>query len=588
MESYSMLDLTAPIDATSVFLVSGGARGVTAHCVLRLAQQYDCKWILLGRSAIAEPAPAWAEGCFDPTELKQRALDALRASGEKPTPVKVQKQLQRLMARRDIETTLRSLAQLGRSVEYLSVDVTDLPTLQAQLTAVVERWRAITGIVHGAGNLADKLIENKTAQDFDLVYAAKVQGLANLLSCVPASQIRHLVLFSSVAGFYGNAGQADYAIANEILNKSAHLIKRHHPHCHVVSINWGPWDSGMVTAELKQAFAARQIEVIPLDVGAQLFGEELATAYHATAQVVIGSPLTRLAGDLDPQLRTHRIRRKLTLAANPFLPHHVIGGQPVLPAMCAAAWMITTCERLYPGYTFSCLEQFKVLKGIVFDRTQPEEFIIDVQELAKLNAAEIRFDLRIWSEPEIKKIRFHYSGQVILRRQLLPAPIDHPFHGQQAPVLSGQACYQAKTLFHGPYFQGIEQVLKITPELLIMQCFLPMIEAEVQGQFPVEMFNPYSYDVVIQSILVWLRHCHETSALPLEIQQVTQFKPIAFDQRFYVAMQLQRQTATEVITSLTVYDDDSVVCARLSGVKMVISDRLNQLFARSPVVSVEN
>ncbi len=582
-----MLDLTAPIDSTSVFLVSGGARGVTAQCVLRLAQQYACKWILLGRSPITEPEPAWAEGCFDPAELQQRAMTALRESGEKPTPVKIQKQLQSLTAQRDITATLRSLAQLGRFAEYLSVNVTDRPTLQAQLTAAVKRWGAITGIVHGAGNLADKLIENKTEQDFELVYAAKVRGLENLLSCVPASQLQHLVLFSSVAGFYGNAGQADYAIANEILNKSAHLIKQRHPDCHVVSINWGPWDSGMVTADLKQAFAARQIEVIPLEVGAQLFVEELATAYHATAQVVIGSPLTRQAGDLDPELRTHRIRRKLTLEANPFLYHHVIGGQPVLPAMCAAAWMITTCERLYPGYSFSCLEQFKVLKGIVFDRTHPAEFIIDVQELAKLNADEIQFDLRIWSEPEIKKIRFHYSGKVTLRCHSLPAPIDHPFHSQQSPVLSGKDCYHDKTLFHGPYFQGIEQVIKITPELLIMQCLLPTIDAKIQGQFPAEMFNPYSHDVVIQSILVWLRYFHETSALPLEIQQVTQFKPIAFDHQFYAAMQLQLKTATEIIANITVYDSDSVVHARLSGVKMIISDRLNQLFARSAISVVE-
>ncbi len=581
-----MLDVTAQIDSASVFLVSGGARGVTAQCVLRLAQQYACKWILLGRSPISGPEPAWAEGCFDLTELKQRAMTALMARGEKPTPVKIQKQLNSLTARRDIQTTLRSLDQLGRPAEYLSVDVTDLLTLQSQLTAVVGRLGAITGIVHGAGNLADKLIENKTAQDFELVYAAKVRGLENLLSCVPASQLQHLVLFSSVAGFYGNAGQADYAIANEILNKSAHLIKQRHPHCHVVSINWGPWDSGMVTAELKQAFAARQIEVIPLDVGAQLFVEELATVHHATAQVVIGSPLTRQAGNLDPQLRTHRIRRKLTLEANPFLLDHVIGGQPVLPAMGAAAWMITTCERLYPGYSFSCLEEFKVLKGIVFDRTQPAEFIIDVQEVAKLNSDEIRFDLRIWSEPEIKKIRFHYSGKVTLRQHRLPAPIGHPFHvhGQQPPMISGQACYQAKTLFHGPYFQGIEQVLKITPELLIMQCLLPAIDAKIQGQFPAEMFNPYIHDVIIQSILVWLRYFHETSALPLEIQQVTQFKPIAFDQRFYAAMQLQLKTATEIIANITVYDSDRVVYARLSGVKMIISDRLNQLFERSSAI----
>ncbi|MGV0024447.1 SDR family NAD(P)-dependent oxidoreductase [Phormidesmis priestleyi] len=576
-----MVNLTAQIDSESVFLVSGGARGVTAQCVIRLAQQYPCKWILLGRSSIATPEPTWAENCFDEAELKKRAMTALLESGEKPTPVKIQKQRSTLTARRDIETTLRQLAQLNRPAEYLSVDVTDLPALQEKLFAVANRLGQITGIVHGAGNLADKLIENKTAQDFELVYAAKVQGLENLLSCVSTDQLQHLVLFSSVAGFYGNAGQSDYAIANEILNKSAHLIRHHHPHCHVVSINWGPWDSGMVTPELKQAFAQRQIEVIPLDVGAQLFVEELA---HTTAQVVVGSPLTRQGDPLDAELKTHRIHRKLTSNRNPFLQHHIIGGHPVLPAMCAAGWMINTCEHLYPGYHFFSLEAFKVLKGIVFDRTQPEEFIVDVQEVAKLND-QIQFDVRIWSEPELKKLRFHYSGQVTLRREILPAPIYNAFNNESDTVISGQSYYQDKTLFHGVYFQGVEQVSNITSKHLIMQCFLPGIEAKDQGQFPAEMFNPYIQDVGIQSILIWLRHFHQTGALPLEIQQITQFKPIAFGQRFYAVMELQLKTETEIVANITAYDSDNKIYARLSGVKMIISDRLNQLFERSSSVT---
>ncbi|MFN9938536.1 MAG: KR domain-containing protein, partial [bacterium] len=120
---------------------------------------------------------------------------------------------------------------------------------------------------------------------------AKVQGLENLLQCVPPSQLQYLVLFSSVVGFYGNVGQADYALANEILNKSAHIIKQNYPHCHVVAINWGPWESGMVSPELKTAFAERGIETIPLEIGAQMLVNELINTNSNTTQVVIGSPL---------------------------------------------------------------------------------------------------------------------------------------------------------------------------------------------------------------------------------------------------------------------------------------------------------
>ncbi|MFM7366328.1 MAG: SDR family NAD(P)-dependent oxidoreductase, partial [Sphaerospermopsis kisseleviana] len=235
-----------PITKDQVFLVSGGAKGITAQCVIKLAQEYQCKFILLGRSS-TEPEPVWAEGYENEAELKQRIMEDFLDKGEKPTPIMVQRKYQLIYSQREIKNTLKAIEKAGGKAEYLSVDITDRNLLTEKLAPVIERLGAITGIIHGAGNLADKRIEKKTIQDFETVYTAKVQGLENLLQCVPPSQLQYLVLFSSVVGFYGNVGQADYALANEILNKSAHIIKQNYPHCHVVAINWGPWESGMVS-----------------------------------------------------------------------------------------------------------------------------------------------------------------------------------------------------------------------------------------------------------------------------------------------------------------------------------------------------
>ena len=79
---------------------------------------------------------------------------------------------------------------------------------------------------------------------------------------------------------------------------------------------------------------------------------------------------TRFARQIAP-LITQRVQRTLSLAANPFLKDHVIGGQAVLPTVCALAWMGNTAEQLYPGYTFFKAENYRVLKGIVFDDTMP-------------------------------------------------------------------------------------------------------------------------------------------------------------------------------------------------------------------------
>jgi NAD(P)-dependent dehydrogenase (short-subunit alcohol dehydrogenase family) len=543
---------TSKINESSVFLVSGGGRGVTAQCVIKLAETYPCKLILLGRSDISEPLPAYAEDCFEDAELKKRIMQALIAQGEKPTPVKLQKIAGSITSRRDILKTLQTLKDLGREVAYVNADVTNLAALRSQLTPAIDRLGAVTGIIHGAGNLADKLIENKTEQDFELVYTTKVQGLENLFQCVPPGQLSHLVLFSSVAGFYGSGGQSDYAIANEILNKSALLVKQHHPNCHVAAINWGPWDSGMVTPILKQAFMERNIDIIPLDVGAIRLVEELSDRHQDTSIVVIGSPLLPEPKDLNSTLQTHRIRRRLTLAANPFLQDYAIDGVPTLPVTCALSWMINTCEQIYPGYKCSVLEQFKVLKTLVFDSAQ--EFIVEAQEVAKPDAQSVIFEVRISSAQSL-----YYSGRVSLQQQSPTAPTPAPASIAESSQLSGAALYADRTLHQGAAFQGLRYLL-CDRHHLTAHASLPAIPAPVQGQFFSRRFNPFTADLMVQSLQAW------TKQPPIEIQQLTCFAPLPFDRPF--AIDLERIDVDTV--TVTAYDADQVYW-QMSGVGLAPS-----------------
>ena len=305
------MSVKAEIKPTSVFIVSGGAKGITAKCTINLAQQHPCKFILLGRSELLENEPEFARDCLDEATLKKRIMEYLMSQGEKPTPMKVQDIFKQIAGSREIKQTLSDIRATGSQVQYLSVDVTDTLDLNQKVTNTVESMGKVTGIIHGAGNLADKLIEKKTEADFEKVYTAKVKGLENLLSCINSSDLEHLVLFSSVSGFYGNIGQSDYAIANEILNKSAHLVKQQYPGCHVVAINWGAWDSGMVTPQLKKEFAKGGIDIIPIEVGTQMLVDELQSRHHDTTQLVIGSPSIPPAVTLEPELKKYRIRRQL-------------------------------------------------------------------------------------------------------------------------------------------------------------------------------------------------------------------------------------------------------------------------------------
>ncbi|GIT03231.1 MAG: hypothetical protein CM1200mP28_04900 [Deltaproteobacteria bacterium] len=107
-------DAGSSVTAESVFLVSGGARGVTAECVIKLAETQRCSFILLGRSKV-EGEPSWAiEAGNDKTKLKQEAMKALIDSGEKPTPAKVDLMTANVEATRKIRKPLGTNSKYGQ------------------------------------------------------------------------------------------------------------------------------------------------------------------------------------------------------------------------------------------------------------------------------------------------------------------------------------------------------------------------------------------------------------------------------------------------------------------------------------------
>ncbi|MEA5550398.1 SDR family NAD(P)-dependent oxidoreductase [Anabaena cylindrica UHCC 0172] len=564
---------TLQVSPSSVFVVSGGAKGITAQCTIKLAQNQPCQFILLGRSEITTE-PEYARDCLDDSALKKRIMENLISQGEKPTPMMVQKIFNQINSSREIKKTLEAIAAAGAKAEYISVDVTDTVALQEKLKAVSQKLGQITGIIHGAGNLADKLIEKKTQEDFEKVYNAKVQGLQNLLSCVNPQQLQHLVLFSSVTGFYGNIGQSDYAIANEILNKSAHQFKKDYPNSHVVAINWGGWDSGMVTPQLKKAFAERGISIIPLEVGTQMLVNELYPAYQDNTQIVIGSTMIPPAMPLGSELRSYRIRRRMTLAENPFLCDHTIAGSPVLPATCAKSWMVNGCEEIYPGYTYFSCQDFKVLKGITFNSTLADEHILEIQEVAKSEGDFVEFQTKILSKTPEGRTLYHFSSLIKLVKNMPEAPIYESMDLREDNIVTttGKGFYQNGdlSLFHGPAFQEITRILNISSEKLTAECCWQEITAKQQGQFPVKWHNPYIIDLSTQTLWLWLNHVHQEVCLPGQLTYCEQYLAVPFNIPFYVSCEVKAKTDTGATVNFIIHDREGKIYSRILGAKAVI------------------
>ncbi len=566
-------ELQTKITTDSVILVSGGAKGVTATCIKALAKAIPARFILLGRSDINFELPSYASGNLDERALKSEILSNLKSSGQKASLADVKKIYNNIISKKEIEATLTALRQSGSQVVYIKGDVTNADSFQEALRNAESKLGKVTAIVHGAGRLADKYIQDKSAQDFDNVISVKLDGLLSLVRSVDVNNLSHLILFSSVAGYYGNVGQTDYAIANEILSKAAHLFKTNHPDIHISAINWGAWDSGMVSGELKAQFEAMGVKLVNSEGGASMFLNQLNTRYENEASVIIGGTLPAGISYLGAA-KTHTIHRSINVDHNPFLKDHVIQSKAVLPVVNAVGWMAQSCERLYPDFQVFEITDTKLYKGIVCEENNEAEYTLVLKEEMKTEEA-IIFKATIQSEGK-KLPLIHYKANIQIRNKR---------HLPKAPQLNkaiptgiiedGSLLYQNGALFHGPSFRGIDKILSYDEHQMTLSCKAPFVSRARQGQFPVLSVNTFFSDIQYQGMVVWVQKFNEgAKSLPLSTEKVRLYEPIPFEKEMLVHITIKESTPFKMVADCTVVDKSGKVYMETIGAAVTVSKQL--------------
>ncbi|OQY45094.1 MAG: hypothetical protein B6242_11270 [Anaerolineaceae bacterium 4572_78] len=276
----------------------------------------------------------------------------------------------------------------------------------------------------------------------------------------------------------------------------------------------------------------------------------------------------------------YRIHRVLSVEHNPFLLDHVIGGNSVLPMTCAAAWLANLCEQVSPGYAFFCMKDFRVTKGIIFDNTLADEYLLDIEHVESSDDTELALSAKVWSKNERGKPHYHYSTTVVLRKIIPASPYYKTFNLTEDQALAQYKPYQDGTLFHGTSFQGVKQILNMTPDKLTIRCVTPNLTRKQQGQFPVQTLNPYMSDVQFQAMVIWARYFHQAGSLPLFMAKGEQYRKAIPGQVVYVTMDVQASSDSKLVADMYVHDKDGFVYSQVFGAEVAISKRLNSLFQR--------
>ena len=197
-------------------VITGGARGITADVAVALAEAFEPRLLVLGRSPEPESEDEPFADCRDEVQLK-RAL--LARSDRFRSPQAVGEQARQIMARREVRRNLDRMTAAGSTVVYRSVNVRDQAEVHQTIAWARDEFGPVRGLIHGAGVLADRRIADQTDAQFDLVYDTKVGGLHHLFGAIDPECLKILVLFSSSTARFGRSGQVAYAAANEYLNK---------------------------------------------------------------------------------------------------------------------------------------------------------------------------------------------------------------------------------------------------------------------------------------------------------------------------------------------------------------------------------
>ncbi len=473
------------LGADSTVLVTGAAGSIVAAITADLARASGATFHLLDLTPEPDPAdPDLREYVEDREGFKSTLVTRMRERGERPTPVVIEKELSRFERLAAALTAIDAVRDAGGTVHYRSVDLTDADAVGQVLAEVRGTTERIDLLLHAAGVDISRALPDKEAREYDLVHDVKADGWFNVTHAAGDLPVGATVVFSSVAGRFGNAGQTDYSAANDLLCKVTSSLRRSRPETRALAFDWTAWGGiGMATrGSTPKVMEMAGVEMLPPEAGTAWIRREL-TSHGFRGEVVVAGELGLMGGGfhptggLDPATVDVRssalggevvradvleglvVRTTLDPKAQPFLNDHRIEGTPVLPGVMGMEAFAEAARLLVPGWFVVGVEDVDFRTPVKFYRDEPRAMTVTARirpEAGQL-VAECRLEAeRVLPGSDVPQRTVHFTGSVRLAPEPLPPDEMTPVgRSADASVIAPADVY--RLYFHGPAFQVVSE-----------------------------------------------------------------------------------------------------------------------------------
>ncbi len=536
-----------PLGRDTVFVVTGAAGSIVAAIVADLAAASGGTFHLLDLA----PPPDRSDpdlARFDAGDregLKRDLFERIKARGERATPALVEKEMATLERASAALSAIRAIESAGGTAHYHRVDLRDGAAVSRAVEAALAERGRVDVLLHAAGLEISRFLPDKEPREFDLVFDVKADGWFNLIHALGTAPLGAAVVFSSIAGRFGNGGQTDYSAANDLLCKMISSFRRTRPETRGVAVDWTAWAGiGMASrGSIPSMMAAAGIDMLPPEWGIPLIRRELSQG-GTRGEVVAGGRLGALMKewdetgglDLDKVSLTGRgpmigalksmglyagliVETTLDPRAQLFLDHHRIEGKAVLPGVMGIEGFAEIAMLGVPGFHVVSVEDMAFDAPFKLYRDEPR--VATLRALFRKEGDEVVADCSLVGSRTIAgradaQLTTHFTGRVRLgRSEPEPARAEAPREGT-GEVMGAAEIYRA--YFHGPAYQVLAAVwTEERGALGRLAEGLPPNHAPESAPLSIE---PRLVELVFQTAGIWEMRGSGRLALPARVDRL--------------------------------------------------------------------